>query len=120
MNAGCVSRGPLHPVEVPPSPRSAFVRRVALALATPILATVALTPRADADIYWTNDFSIGRANADGSGVKQDFIAGLWGPADRGPFGIAVSPNRVYWQNGFGLTDPGTIGSATVAGTKINN
>ena len=56
MNAGCVSRGPFHLAEGPPtrSRRSTFVRRVALALAALTLATVALAARADAYLYFGN------------------------------------------------------------------
>ena len=39
---------------------------------------LALTPRAEAFVYWTNQtgYSIGRANNNATGVNQNFITGL--------------------------------------------
>ena len=76
MNAGCVSRGSLRLAEVPPGPRSTFVRRGALALAALAVATLALAARADAFVYWAdlNSNSIGRASLDGKVVEPFFIS----------------------------------------------
>jgi hypothetical protein len=63
-------------------------------------------------IYWPNELgdAIGRANLDGTGVDENFIAGA-----SFPFGIAVDGAHVYWGN-FGED---TIGLASVDGTGAN-
>jgi len=50
---------------------------LALVLAAAALGALELAARADAFVYWANFDSgtIGRANLDGSGVNQSFIAG---------------------------------------------
>ena len=84
-----------------------------------------------AHLYWTNDFgngTIGRANLDGTGANQSFIAA----PDRGGSGVAVDGAHVYWVSkfgdprtpplsGFGLIGtPGTgaIGRANLDGTGV--
>jgi hypothetical protein len=85
MGARHVGAGSPRLVERTPgarSPWSAFPRHAALALAALAVATLALAARADAFIYWTNfapPGSIGRANTDGTGAKQDFITGATQP-----------------------------------------
>jgi virginiamycin B lyase len=97
--------------------RSTVVRRIALALVALALATLALAARADADIYWTNEASIGHANADGSGVNQNFITGFWGPADRGPLRDCGRPLLHPLDERI---RPWHDGRAKVDGTSVNN
>ena len=61
---------------------------LALLLALPL----ALAPRGEAFIYWGRDNGINRANLDGSGVEQMFIAGsdVWS--------VAVDDSHVYWTD----------------------
>jgi RHS repeat-associated protein len=70
-------------------------------------------------VYWTNlnTGSIGRANLDGTGVNQNFIAGIDAPS-----GIATDGTYLYWTTG-GLNDTygtGGIGRALLDGTSRNN
>ena len=76
------------------------------------LASLAVTARADAYVYWTNwgTDTIGRANLDGTDVNRSFITG----ADD-PLGVAVDAGHVYWTN----TATGTIGRADLDGTGVN-
>lgn len=39
-------------------------------------------------IYWANDYNIGRANLNGTGVSQDLLT-----VHRDPRGVAVDPGR---------------------------
>lgn len=85
----------------------------ALALAATILFTFAA--RADAFVYWANYGSgsgstIGRAELDGSGTNQSFIAGASGPC-----GVAVTSTHIYWAN----LGTGTIGRANLDGSGVN-
>ena len=107
-------------------PRSRLVRHVALALTTLALATLALTARADAFVYWTWNITppttqasgIGRANLDGTGVNQSFIAGV-APVVY-TTGLAVDGAHVYWASGFGPGPVGSgIGRANLDGTGAN-
>ena len=62
-------------------------------------------------VYWSNFNSgtIGRANLDGTGIKQDFITGAVEPV-----GVAVDSAHVYWANvRF------NIGRADLDGTGVN-
>jgi virginiamycin B lyase len=76
--------------------RPTRARRAALALATLVVATLALAARADAYIYWANAGAntIGRANLEGdpSSVNQSFIEAARGNS----IGVAVDANSVYW------------------------
>ena len=63
-------------------------------------------------IYWANDYSIGRANLNGTGVDQDFIAVPNGPS--GVSGLAVNSCYIYWTD----ETAGTIGRARLNGTDI--
>jgi hypothetical protein len=75
--------------------RSPLIRQTALALLAALLVLpLALVPRAEADIYWTNQSysaddeilpGIGRAHLDGSEVNPSFITGAGLPTR----GIAI-------------------------------
>jgi streptogramin lyase len=67
---------------------------------------------ADAFVYWadSNTGAIGRANLDGSGVDQRFIAGLGAP-----WAVAVDNRHIYWSN----TSTGAIGRANLDGSGAN-
>jgi hypothetical protein len=72
--------------------RSTVGRRAALALATLLVATLALAGRADAFVYWTGFISnsIGRANLDGTGVDPNFMTQVGFPN-----GVAVDDNFIF-------------------------
>jgi hypothetical protein len=70
-----------------------------------------------AHVYWTNvdprnNFAgtIGRANLNGTGVDQFFIAGVGEP-----HGVAVDAAHVYWANGL----DGRIGRANLNGSGVD-
>jgi hypothetical protein len=78
-------------------------------------------------LYWANygffepsfmlDTTIGRANLDGSGANQSFIAGA-----KGPCGVAVDASHIYWANeggAFSLEPGSTIGRANLDGSGAN-
>jgi virginiamycin B lyase len=64
-------------------------------------------------IYWANDYSIGRANLDGTGVNQKFIAVPNGPS--GVSGLAVNSRHIYWTD----ETAGRIGRANLDGTAVD-
>jgi hypothetical protein len=74
-------------------------------------------------IYWTNtgptgpEWTIGRANLDGTRVNQRFIR----TANR-PCGIAVDQGHIYWAQTTGrFAHPSTtIGRASLNGSAVNN
>jgi streptogramin lyase len=82
----------------------------AIAVLAGVAVGLALAPRAEAFIYWTDGSAgtIGRANPDGGGVNQQFIAG----AAEFPAGVAAGADHLYWAN-FAA---GTIGRARLDGT----
>jgi len=87
-------------------------RRVRLAMIGAVLAllfsaSLALSPGAEAHIYWSTGSSIGRANLDGTGVDEDFITGTCGS-----FGLAVDDSYLYWVN----AECHSIGRANTDGT----
>ena len=92
----------------------AIGRRARLvALATAALAGFGVwAAQADAHVYWANNVpgTIGRANLDGTGINQSFIAG----ADD-PRGLAIDDGHVYWAN----ADTGSIGRANLDGSGAN-
>ena len=90
-------------------------RRSALGLALCLVLGLAAAPSVGAFVYWANngDTTIGRANLDGTGANQSFVAGTARPA-----GVAVDGAHVYWAN-FGQGDGTTIGRANLDGTGVN-
>jgi hypothetical protein len=97
-----------------PAARAVFVAAFVLFLA------LALTPRADASVYWGNAIgpvfglpgtTIGRADNDGAGVNLNFIGGASTPE-----AVAVDAAHVYWIN---ETDNHSIGRANLDGTGVN-
>ena len=98
---------PRRPAALSPTP----YRRAVLVAALVLLA-LALAPRADAAVYWTNALgpTIGHANDDGSGVNQAFI-----PAASQPAAVVVDGAHVYWSD---FVDH-TIGRANLDGTGVN-
>jgi virginiamycin B lyase len=64
-------------------------------------------------LYWANDFNIGRANLNGTGVNQKFIAVPNGPS--GVAGLTVNSRYIYWTNEEG----NEIGRANLNGTGVN-
>ena len=76
------------------------------------LGALVLPPSAGAFIYWANTgTTIGRANPDGSGANQNFLAS--GQA----CGVAVDRSHIYWTgNANGMIGVGTIGRANLDGT----
>jgi hypothetical protein len=73
-------------------------------------------------IYWSNGTTTGsliaRANLDGTGVNNNFMAG-----ETAPSGVAVDGSHIYWVNRalqrFGPAAIGTIGRANLDGTGVN-
>ena len=63
-------------------------------------------------IYWANDYGIGRANLNGTGVNQQLIAVPNGPS--GVSGLAVNSCYIYWTD----ETAGTIGRARLNGTDV--
>src|SRR5262245_32065526 len=105
------SRGGLHP------------RAVVLLLAALVVASVALAPRAEAFVYWTNgDSSIGRANLDGSAANPSFIPSS---SPTSGAGVAVNDTHIYWANlvpgagGSGDTYTDSIARANLDGTAVD-
>lgn len=78
-----------------------------------LLASLALTARASAFIYWadTQSETIGRAANDGSEPDDAFIH--TGPL---PFAVAVDSSHVYWANQNG----NSIGRANIDGSGVDN
>jgi virginiamycin B lyase len=93
------------------------IRVAGLLLAALFAMAVVLAPRAEAYVYWVGTHggpgtiesatAIGRANLDGSGVKQDFIVLPRGFATGG---LAVDDAHIYWAN------EASIGRANLDGT----
>jgi Low-density lipoprotein receptor repeat class B len=88
---------------------------VLLLVAVPTLLcwwSLAFASQALAYVYWANNSTgtIGRANLDGSGVNQSFIAGAGGP-----IAVAVDGAHIYWVN----NRSNTIGRANLDGSGVN-
>jgi uncharacterized protein YjbI with pentapeptide repeats len=81
-------------------------------------AVMVLAPRAAADgsasIYWTNQFSIGQANLDGSNPNQNFIPQGGPEGSSGPEAVTADTQHVYWSNIVG-----TIARANVNGGNVD-
>ncbi len=81
-------------------------------LAALLLSALALSPPADAHIYWTTKSgNIGRANLDGTGANSHFISG----AAVYPSAVSVYGRHIYWAD----TNRDTIGRANLDGTGVN-
>jgi hypothetical protein len=91
------------------------LRHAALALATFVVATLALAARADAYVYFTSitTNSIARANLDGNEPNYSFITDT-----QQPTGIAVDGRYIYWANiSWGENPSGSIGRANLDGSE---
>ena len=81
-------------------------------LAALLVLALALAPRAEAYIYWTQasvNGGIGRANLNGTGVNKGFINPGPGVAD-----IAVNDTHIYWT----YEGADIIGRANIDGTGV--
>ncbi len=107
VTVGGVKGGTMQAV---PRPSTYVALLAALALA--LLAALAVAPRADAFLYWTNSGSgsIGRANISGSGANPSFITGC-----TQPLGMAIDAGHIYWSNNA----TGAIGRANLDGTGVD-
>ena len=80
-------------------------------LLTVLVVTSAFGSRAEAFVYWS-DFSIGRANPDGSGIDDAFIR-----TGRGQVcGLATDSTHIYWTSRGSRTN--TIGRANLDGSDV--
>jgi sugar lactone lactonase YvrE len=70
------------------------------------------TPTPTRHIYWSNNptGTIGRADADGQNVNQNFITGAVSP-----YGVAVDSSHIYWTN----LATNTIGRADLDGQNVD-
>src|SRR5215211_3977623 len=91
---------------------SPMTRAALLALLALLVLPLALAPRAEAFVYWTDVVTgeIGRANLDGSGVDKSFI-----PQARSALSVAVGGAHVYWTS----PSTGTIGRANLDGSGVD-
>jgi virginiamycin B lyase len=80
-----------------------------------LVLLVAFAPGAGAYIYWANGATntIGRANLDGSGVNNSFVAGAMSPC-----GVAVDAGYVYWAQS--TSGPGGVGRASLSTQGAQN
>jgi virginiamycin B lyase len=94
-------------VAVRPRPRTLLAAALALA----VLASLALTTRADAVVYVVNGNGIARTNMDGTG-RTNFITGQSSAA-----GIALTDTHIYWTRNL---DAGTgdVRRARLDGTNV--
>ena len=97
------------------SPRTTFVGAL-VQLAALLVLSLMLTPRAEAYLYWTNatsasDYSIGRADLDGTGVKQRFIA----VNNVGAYArdVTLDADHVYWAAACFSDAPGSCTSGAI-------
>ncbi len=98
--------------------RAGLGPRTLLAVLAVLLMASAVAARADAYVYWANDQTgaIGRANLDGTGVKQSFIGGVGPGGAYGPNDVEVDSEYVYWVN-YGTS---AIGRASLSGTGVDD
>ena len=86
-----------------------------------LLVALALAPRAEAFIYWTNGDSIGRADLDGTGVRSRFIP----ISTPGLSDLAIDVDYAYWatckpdQETGAPCANGAIGRANLDGTGVD-
>lgn len=86
-------------------------RTLILALTLAVLGCLWLAAQASAGVYWSSMSStVGRADSDGSNVKQNFITGA-----SQSWGVATDKTHIYWANFSGHT----IGRAKLDGTEID-
>jgi hypothetical protein len=80
-------------------------------VACSVAVLLAVSQRAEAYIYWSNQTagSIGRANTNGTGVNQSFITGLGRVVD-----VAVDDYHIYWT----LLASDNVGRASLDGTNV--
>ncbi|HEY6145696.1 MAG TPA: hypothetical protein VIV13_05435 [Solirubrobacterales bacterium] len=85
----------------------------ALGLLAGVLLTLALAAPAGAYIYWAEPQrpAIARAENDGSGIDNDFIA-----TGALPVAVTVDSGHIYWANQNG----DTIGRANIDGSGVDN
>ena len=93
------------------------------ALLALLVLSLALAPRAEAFIYWTNGDSVGRANLDGTGLNSHFIAVSTDGAY--PRDLTLDEKNVYWAAACFSEPPtvlctnGAIGRADLDGTGVD-
>jgi virginiamycin B lyase len=75
--------------------------------------SLGVAPSAEAFIYWANEGgdTIGRAELNGTGANESFVANVDGPCG----GVAVDGSHVYWAN----LNSGTIGRANLNGSGVD-
>lgn len=83
--------------------------RGAAAIAVGIVMILVGSSAANAYIYWTNESGIGKAELDGSGIDEDFIA-----ASSGIRGITTDDMYIYWSDSVAKT----IGRAKLDGSGV--
>jgi virginiamycin B lyase len=95
------------------------LRQTILLAGALLILALALAPRADAYLYWTNQGAnpggagIGRANTDGTDVNQHFIADPTG----GPCMLAVNDTNLFWTN---QTRDESVARANLDGTGFTH
>jgi len=111
----------VHPTTRARIPTRRSARLIAIgAITLAAFLTLALAPRAEAVLYWSNfggahmfgETAIGRANLDGTAIDQTFIR-----ANSSPTGVAVDDTHVYWAE---PVDPGSIARANLDGTGVDH
>ncbi len=81
------------------------VRRIALVAAVACAVATVSASSAQAYVYWADGNDIGRANLDGSGVNDAFIAGAGAST-----GVAVDGSHIYWGDGGAIARANLDGS----------
>jgi virginiamycin B lyase len=92
-----------------------------LALLAALVSALALAPRAEAFVYWGDNYqhAIGRANLDGTQVDEFFISGI-----NDPTSIDIDARHIYWGTSSGLGpgevfEPPAIARADLDGAQVN-
>jgi hypothetical protein len=103
--------------------RRAILLFVAALLLVSVVGVQASAAPPTRHIYWSNwvDGTIGRANLDGTGVRQDFITGITGSG--GPTALAADSKFIYWgtyMTGDGNGWIGSIGRARLDGRQVDS